>query len=50
MSRGTQLAKNTIIISFGTLLPKVLATVSLPIVTAGLTKTEYGTYDLINIL
>lgn len=50
MSRGTQLAKNTLIISFGTLLPKVLATISLPIVTAGLTKAEYGTYDLINIL
>lgn len=50
MSRGTQLVKNTVIISFGTLLPKVLATISLPIVTAGLTKTEYGTYDLISIL
>lgn len=50
MSRGAQLAKNTLIISLGTLLPKVLATVSLPIVTAGLTKAEYGTYDLISIL
>lgn len=50
MKRETLLAKNTAIISFGTFLPKVLATISLPIVTAQLTKTEYGIYDLINIL
>lgn len=50
MKRETLLAKNTAIIAFGTFLPKVLATISLPIVTAQLTKTEYGTYDLINIL
>lgn len=47
MNRGKALAYNTFIISIGTFLPKLTAFVTLPIVTAGLTKTEYGTYDLI---
>ena len=50
MNREKQLVKNTAIIGFGTVLPKFMAVVSLPILTAGLTKSEYGTYDLINIL
>ena len=50
VERGKQLAKNTIIITFGTLLPKILSLITLPIVTACLTKIEYGTYDLICVL
>ncbi|MDE5863608.1 MAG: oligosaccharide flippase family protein, partial [Lachnospiraceae bacterium] len=47
MSRETSLAKNTFIMTIGTVLPKVSYLVTLPIVTAKLTKAEYGTYDLI---
>lgn len=50
MKREALLVKNTAIIALGTFSPKILATISLPIVTARLTKTEFGTYDLINIL
>ena len=50
MSRGTKLAKNTIILSIGTFLPKVASFITLPILTAYLTQEEYGTYDLITVL
>lgn len=50
MDRKKALVKNTIIISFGTFLPKAVSFITLPIVTAGLTQTEYGTYDLITTL
>lgn len=50
MDRSKSLAKNTFILSFGTILPKLASFITLPILTAGLTKTEYGTYDLINTL
>ena len=50
MSREKALVKNTAIISIGTFLPKVVSFITLPIVTAGLTQIEYGTYDLITIL
>lgn len=50
MSRETSLAKNTIIMSIGTILPKLSWLITLPIVTAQLTKSEYGTYDLITTL
>ncbi len=50
MSREKNLAKNTLIIAFGTFLPKLSGIITLPIITAGLTKQEYGTYDLINTL
>ena len=50
MSRGKQLFKNTIILSVGTFLPKLAQIIVLPIYTSMLTKSEYGTYDLINIL
>lgn len=50
MSREGQLVKNTLIISFGTIIPKLASVVTLPIITAGLTKAEYGTYDLVNTL
>lgn len=48
--RGKALARNTLIITFGTFLPKVLSVITLPIITACLTKSEYGTYDLICVL
>ena len=42
MEREKALAKNTIIIGFGTFLPKVASIITLPIVTGSLTKAEYG--------
>lgn len=50
MNRGKALVKNTIIISIGTFLPKIASFITLPILTAALSKREYGTYDLINTL
>ena len=50
MSREGKLAKNTMIIAIGTFLPKLASFITLPILTGCLTKTEYGTYDLINVL
>lgn len=50
MSREKQLVKSTLVLSLGTLLPKIASFVTLPIYTAMLTKDEYGTYDLVNIL
>lgn len=47
MEREKTLAKNTIIIGFGTFLPKVSSIITLPIITGFLTKAEYGTYDLL---
>lgn len=48
--RKRDLTKNTVIISFGTVLPRLASIITLPILTASLTKAEYGTYDLINTL
>ena len=50
MSRETKLVKNTFILSIGTFLPKFATFVTLPILTACLSKEQYGTYDLITIL
>ena len=50
MTRERTLAKNTLIISIGTFLPKLTSFITLPIVTAKLTQIEYGTYDLITTL
>lgn len=50
MSRESRLAKNTIILSIGTFLPKLAAFITLPILTGCLTQAEYGTYDLITVL
>lgn len=47
MSREKELAKNTIVLSLGRFLPKLVGIVTLPIVTARLTKAEYGIYDFI---
>ncbi|MDO5702494.1 MAG: oligosaccharide flippase family protein, partial [Lachnospiraceae bacterium] len=50
MSREAELVKNTTVLSIGRFLPKLCAFVTLPILTACLTKAEYGTYDLIATL
>ena len=50
MSREKNLVKNTFVLSIGTFLPKLATFVTLPILTGCLTKEEYGTYDLINVL
>ncbi len=50
MSKKTELAKNTLILSIGTFLPKLAGFITLPILTGYLSKAEYGTYDLITVL
>lgn len=50
MSRSKDLAKNTLILSIGTFLPKFAALITIPIITSKLTKVEYGTYDLLATL
>ena len=50
MSRKGNLVKNTFILSFGTFLPKAASFITLPILTACLSKAEYGTYDLILVI
>lgn len=50
MSRESKLINSTLILSIGTILPKLASFVTLPILTACLTKAQYGTYDLITIL
>lgn len=50
MSREKELVKNTIILSLGSFLPQITSLITLPILTACLTKVEYGTYDLINTI
>ena len=50
MSREKKLVKNTFILAIGTFLPKLAAFITTPILTACLSKNQYGTYDLITIL
>ncbi|MCD7893353.1 MAG: oligosaccharide flippase family protein [Erysipelotrichaceae bacterium] len=50
INREINLFKNTIILSIGKFLPMLVSTITLPIITACLTKVEYGTYDLISTL
>lgn len=47
MSRETNLIKNTAILSLGTFVPKLITVFITPILTARLTKGEYGSYDLV---
>lgn len=46
MNREQQLAKNTLLLSIGTLLTNVLQFVMVPIFSSWLTTAEYGTFDL----
>lgn len=50
MSREKSLIKNMWILGIGTIIPKLTSIIILPIITAYLTKIEYGQYDLITIL
>lgn len=50
MKREKELIKNTIIIAFGTILPKVASVITLPIITGQLKKNEYGIFDLVTTL
>lgn len=50
MSREKDLVRNTTILGIGKFLPKGISIITLPIITAQLTKAEYGTYDLIATL
>lgn len=50
MGRETKLVKNTAILAIGSFFPKLTSIVTLPILTAMLSKREYGTYDLIGVL
>ena len=50
MSRSSDFAKNTVVLSIGRFVPKLIAIATLPILTKYLTKTDYGTYDLITTL
>lgn len=47
MNRENSLIKNTAILSLGTFVPKFITVFIIPILTARLTKFEYGSYDLI---
>lgn len=48
--REESFIKNAIVLAFGTFFPKFASFVSLPILTACLTREEYGTYDLVVVL
>ena len=50
MGRKTDLAKNTLIFSIGTVLPKISVFITLPALTGCLTKEEYGTFDLVFVI
>ena len=50
MSREANLVKNTFVLSLGTFLPKFISVLVTPILTAQLTKAEYGQYDLITTI
>jgi O-antigen/teichoic acid export membrane protein len=47
MKRGESLAKNTLILSLGTIIPKITSFITLPIITLCLTKNEIGFNELI---
>lgn len=45
-NRNAELAKNTIILSVGQIIPKIVSIVSLPLLTTYLSKLDYGYLDL----
>lgn len=45
-NRNKDLIKNTLVLSIGQFVPKIMALVVLPLLTGYLTKAEYGLYDL----
>lgn len=50
MKREQNLIRNSVILSLGTVFPKFISVITLPIITGYLTKAEYGTYDLVTTL
>lgn len=50
MNREKEFLRNTGILAFGTVVPKAVNLLILPIYTAYLTREEYGIYDLIMVL
>lgn len=46
MNREEKLARNTIVLGIGTFFPKLATFLALPILTAQLSKVEYGVFDL----
>lgn len=50
MKREKELVRNTLVLAVGRFLPQVFNLITIPIITYYLTKSEYGTYDLINTL
>lgn len=50
MNREKALIKNTLILAVGNFLPKLTTLITLPILTQYLSKTDYGTYDLISTI
>lgn len=50
MNRGEKLLINTFILGIGTIIPKLVNFIVLPLLTAYLTKSEYGSYDLITTM
>ena len=45
--RFVALGKNTLIIALGTVLPKLVTLITLPILTGCLSKSDFGVYDLV---
>lgn len=50
MNREKGLVKNTVILAIGRFTPKLLSIITLPLLTAKLTKGDYGTWDLVSTL
>lgn len=46
-NRNEELVRNSLLLSIGTLVPKALSFIILPIISGYLTQEEYGNYDLI---
>lgn len=46
MKRNEELIKNTLILGIGQLIPKLMTIITLPILTAYLSTSEFGSYDL----
>lgn len=50
MRREKELVKNTLILSISMFVPKISSMITLPIITAYVSKTELGTFDLIGTI
>lgn len=50
MNREKGLVENTVILAIGRFAPKLLSIITLPLLTAELSKSDYGTWDLISTM